>query len=157
MHILTHTHTHSKIQASSHSSTSHTCAPPHSVINRQTVPIWSLDGSQLCSSSVVKLLTPTGRETKRGAYQAAQQRGGLERRKEEVNRDKLNIRGAEEVSCLGGEAAWRRRRRESEEKTLQTTKHNIKISLWFSLEWEILGWIQKQNDFLFCAVCVRGR
>lgn len=62
------------------SCTSHTCAPPQSVINRQTVPIGGLDGSQLCSSSVVKLLTPTGRETKRG---------DLLRRKEEVNRVKI--------------------------------------------------------------------
>lgn len=98
-HACIHPHTHT--QSSSHSCTSHTCAPPHSVINRQTVPIWGLDTSQLCSSSVVKLLTPTGRETKRGADQAAQQRGDLEKRKEEVNRDKLNIRGAEELCCLG--------------------------------------------------------
>lgn len=79
------------------------------------MPIWGLDGCQLCSSSVVKLLTPTGRETKRGADQAAQQRGDLERRKEEVNRNKLDIRGAVEVSCLGGGGVQRwREERESQ-------------------------------------------
>lgn len=104
----TDTYTRIRINTQAHtvlplSCTSHTCTLPHSVINRQTVPIRGLDESQLCSSSVVKLLTPTGRETKRGEDQAAQQRGALERRKEEVNRDKLDIRGTVEVSCVGAE------------------------------------------------------
>lgn len=48
----------------------------------------------MAASSVVKLLTPTGRETKRGADRAArQQRGDLVRRKEKLNQDEINIRG----------------------------------------------------------------
>lgn len=61
------------------------------------MPIPGLDGSQVCSSSVVKLLTPTGGETKRreGSGSSAERRSADE--KPEGHQNRADIRGTVEV------------------------------------------------------------